>query len=74
MVYLGQGDLEGARSVIRNPPPGLEPTVVVAYMASFNELYWVLPRSSRISCSGFLPARSTTIAGTGRWPGPESIG
>ena len=42
MAYLGQGDLEGARSVIRNPPPGLEPTVLVAFLASFNELYWVL--------------------------------
>jgi TolB-like protein/Flp pilus assembly protein TadD len=43
MVYLAQGDLEGARRVVRDVPPSIEPTAVAAYFGNFYELYWVLP-------------------------------
>jgi serine/threonine-protein kinase len=41
MVYLGQGDLAGARTVIRSAK-GVEPTALVAFLANFWDLYWVL--------------------------------
>jgi tetratricopeptide (TPR) repeat protein len=43
MVYLGQGDLEGARRVVREAPPGVDPTVLASYFGNYYELYWVLP-------------------------------
>jgi TolB-like protein/Flp pilus assembly protein TadD len=41
MVYLGQGDLAGARAVIRTAK-SVEPTGLVAFFANFWDLYWVL--------------------------------
>jgi serine/threonine protein kinase/tetratricopeptide (TPR) repeat protein len=41
MVSLGQGDLAGARAVIRTAT-GAEPTGLVAFFANFWDLYWVL--------------------------------
>ena len=43
MVFLGQGDLEGARRVVRDVPPSIDPTAVAAYFGNYYELYWVLP-------------------------------
>ena len=42
MVYLAQGDLESARRVIASAPPSLDPTTLVANLAQFWDLYWVL--------------------------------
>jgi serine/threonine-protein kinase len=42
MAYLGQGDLPGARSVLRAVPATLAQPAVVAYLATYNDLYWVL--------------------------------
>jgi len=41
MVYLAMGDLARAREVIRDPP-GVEPAALVAYMATYWDLGWVL--------------------------------
>jgi serine/threonine-protein kinase len=41
MVHVAQGDLAGARAVIRNAK-GVEPTGLVAFFANFWDLYWVL--------------------------------
>jgi tetratricopeptide (TPR) repeat protein len=43
MVYLGQGDLEGARRVVREAPRGVDPTMLASYFGNYYELYWVLP-------------------------------
>ncbi|MBA3894445.1 MAG: protein kinase [Gemmatimonadales bacterium] len=43
MALLGRGDLEGARSIIREPPAGLDPTAVAAGFGQFYELSWALP-------------------------------
>jgi tetratricopeptide (TPR) repeat protein len=43
MVRLGQGDLEGARRVVGDMPPNLDPTAVAAYFGNYYELYWLLP-------------------------------
>ena len=42
MVYLAQGDLAGARAVLRDTPKEVEPTDLVAGVATFWDLYWVL--------------------------------
>jgi serine/threonine-protein kinase len=42
MALLGKGDLPGARAVIRAIPAEADPTEVVAQMANFWDLAWVL--------------------------------
>jgi serine/threonine-protein kinase len=42
MIYLAQGDLARARQVVRETPPEIEPTALVAYLATFWDLYWLL--------------------------------
>jgi serine/threonine-protein kinase len=40
MVRLAQGDLEGARTVIREAPAEMDPTAKVAYFANYWDIYW----------------------------------
>jgi len=42
MVELAQGDLAGARAVLRAAPPDIDPTALVAYVAQYWDLMWVL--------------------------------
>ena len=42
LVYLAQGDLEGARRVIADAPPSVEPTALVTFFANYWDLFWVL--------------------------------
>ncbi len=42
MVFLAQGDLAGARSVLKAAATRVEPTALVAFMATYWDLYWVL--------------------------------
>lgn len=42
MIYLAQGDLAGARAVLRAAPRDVEPTRLVAFVASTWDLFWVL--------------------------------
>jgi serine/threonine-protein kinase len=42
MVRLGQGDLAGARAVLQAVPATIAQPAVVAYLATYNDLYWVL--------------------------------
>jgi TolB-like protein/Flp pilus assembly protein TadD len=42
MVYLAQGDLPGARTVIRAAAPQTEPTALVAAFGNYWDLFWVL--------------------------------
>jgi TolB-like protein len=42
MVYLAQGDLAGARNALAGVPNDLDPTVFVAYIATYWDLFWVL--------------------------------
>ncbi|MCA1610126.1 MAG: protein kinase [Acidobacteria bacterium] len=42
MLSLAQGDLAGARSVLRAAPRELDPKALVAYLATYNHLTWVL--------------------------------
>jgi len=42
MVYLAQGDLPGARAVIQAAATRADPVDVVAYVATFWDLFWLL--------------------------------
>ncbi|MCG6955361.1 MAG: protein kinase [Gemmatimonadetes bacterium] len=42
MVHLAQGDLAGARDVINNAPGSLGQDALVAYLATYDDLFWVL--------------------------------
>ncbi len=42
MTFLGEGDLAGARAVLRAAPKDVDPTALVAYVANYYDLIWVL--------------------------------
>ncbi len=43
MTLLGEGNLEGARQVVREVPPSIDPTAVAASFGNYFDLYWLLP-------------------------------
>jgi tetratricopeptide (TPR) repeat protein len=47
MLALAQGDLAGARAVLRSAPKEVDPTALVAFMATYNDLLWVLDRDQQ---------------------------
>jgi TolB-like protein/Tfp pilus assembly protein PilF len=47
MIDLAQGDLERARQVVRDTPQEVDPTAVVAYFATYWDLYWLLDDQQR---------------------------
>ncbi|HTR04423.1 MAG TPA: tetratricopeptide repeat protein, partial [Thermoanaerobaculia bacterium] len=47
MAYLGEGDLAGARAVLKAAPREVEPTALVAYLANYYDLVWVLDEEQR---------------------------
>jgi TolB-like protein/Flp pilus assembly protein TadD len=42
MVALAEGDLAGARAIVRAAPRGVEPTALVSYIAQYWDLCWLL--------------------------------
>jgi TolB-like protein/Flp pilus assembly protein TadD len=46
MTHLGEGDLAGARAVIKAAPKEVEPTALVAFMANYLDV-WVLDEEQR---------------------------
>jgi len=47
MTFLGRGDLSGARAVLKAAPRQVEPTALVAYLANYYDLVWVLDEEQR---------------------------
>jgi TolB-like protein/tetratricopeptide (TPR) repeat protein len=47
MTYLGEGDLAGARAVLGAAPKDVEPTALVAYLANYYDLFWVLDQAQQ---------------------------
>ena len=47
MKFLGEGDLAGARAVLKAVPRQVEPTELVAFLATFYDLAWVLDEEQR---------------------------
>ena len=45
--YLGEGDLKGAREVIQTASAHVGPTELVAYVATYEDLVWVLDEKQR---------------------------
>jgi serine/threonine-protein kinase len=41
-IYLAQGDLVGAQRVLNAVPGEVEPTALVAFFATYDDLYWIL--------------------------------
>jgi serine/threonine-protein kinase len=42
MIYLAQGDLAGARTVLRTAPADVDPAALMAFVSQTCDLYWVL--------------------------------
>jgi hypothetical protein len=42
MTYLAEGDVPGARAVVRVALPVADPAALVVYFAQYGDLYWVL--------------------------------
>jgi TolB-like protein/Flp pilus assembly protein TadD len=47
MTFLGQGDLAGARAVLKVAPKEVKPAALVAYMANYGDLVWLLDEEQR---------------------------
>jgi eukaryotic-like serine/threonine-protein kinase len=47
MSLLGEGDLPGAQSVLRDVPPTLDRAALAAYVANYWDLYWALDSADR---------------------------
>ena len=47
MTFLAEGDLAGARAVLKAAPKDVEPTALVAYLANYSDLVWVLDEEQR---------------------------
>ena len=47
MVYVAQGDLAGARALIRSLPDGVDPAALAAAFAFSFDLYWILDDSQQ---------------------------
>jgi tetratricopeptide (TPR) repeat protein len=47
LTFLGEGDFAGARAVLEAASKDVEPTALVAYLATFEDLVWVLDEQQR---------------------------
>jgi TolB-like protein/tetratricopeptide (TPR) repeat protein len=47
MASLAEGDLASARAVLKAAPKEVEPTALVAYVANYQDLVWVLDQEQR---------------------------
>ena len=47
ITFLGEGDLDGARAVLKATPKEVEPTALVANLANYYDLVWVLDDEQR---------------------------
>jgi TolB-like protein/Flp pilus assembly protein TadD len=47
MTCLAEGDLPGARNVLRSAPPEVEPTALVAFFATYQDLVWLLTKEQQ---------------------------
>ena len=47
MTFLGEGDLVGARAVLEAAPREVEPTALMAHLANYWDLVWILSDEQR---------------------------
>jgi serine/threonine-protein kinase len=67
MFFLARGDLAGARAVVRAAPPTVEPTALVANLANYWDLFWLLDDSQQQLLLRLTPA--TFDGDRGTWGG-----
>jgi len=63
-IYLQQGDLAGARRALHSVPSEVEPAVLAAFFANYDDLYWLLDQDLqrlllRLTPSQFDNSRAT---------------
>ena len=68
MTYVAEGDLAGASAILKAAPKEVEPTALVAFVASDRDLVWVLDEGQRDSLFASRRAPSTTIGASGAVP------
>jgi tetratricopeptide (TPR) repeat protein len=56
IVHLARGDLAGARSVLKAAPREVDPKALVAYLAMYNNLTWVLDEEQQTLLLRLSPA------------------
>jgi serine/threonine-protein kinase len=56
MVNLGEGDLAGARTILRDTPASVDPGALEAFMGNFWDLYWVLDDAQQQQLLRLSPA------------------
>ena len=71
MTFLGEGDLPAARAFLREAQGRVDPTALVACLANFQDLVWVLDGEQTALFGGSLPPRSTTTRERGRFARPR---
>ena len=47
MIHLARGDLDGARAILAEPPPGIDLTNFVTFVSNYWDLYWALSPEQR---------------------------
>jgi tetratricopeptide (TPR) repeat protein len=55
MTYLAEGDLAGARASLRSTSKAVEPTALVAYVAMYWDLVWILDENERALLLRLMP-------------------
>ena len=56
MTFLAQGDLVGARAVLAAAPPEVEPAALAAFVATYQDLVWLLDETQRELLLRLTPA------------------
>ncbi|MDQ3137653.1 MAG: hypothetical protein M3Q93_08700, partial [Gemmatimonadota bacterium] len=64
MIHLAQGDLAGARTVLAQPPADVELPALLAYFATYWDLYWMLDADQRALVKRLTPAAFDGDAGS----------
>jgi tetratricopeptide (TPR) repeat protein len=64
MIFLAQGDLAGARTLLAKPPPDVDLPGFVAYMATYWDLYWALSSDQRALVKRLTPTAFDGDRGT----------
>ncbi len=56
LVTLGRGDLAGSRAVVRDASRRIDPTTLFAFLATYQDLYWVLDDAQQRQVLALPPA------------------
>ncbi|MEO7477471.1 MAG: hypothetical protein ABIY46_19315, partial [Gemmatimonadales bacterium] len=57
MIHVARGDTAAARAVLHGTPAGVDPASLVAYVATYYDLFWLLDRGQRTLLYQLTPAQ-----------------